>query len=216
MVYIPPSESEICFYQAQGNIICGDFNARTGAQPEGTRSQGDSFITQQVPVNHLHLPAGNNLDTDQQEREGAITALQRLQSVHRRRSDKGRLFGKVHLWFNSTVDYMITDMDPLSFSASQSSPKPFYQTTPESPSSSNRTTSHTQNLTSCPTYRGHTDGPRQHRADQESSMIHSAASLSCYCSGRPSHPCLPPPAHLLILLISPSWCGYQAQTGLLH
>lgn len=57
------------------------------------RSQGDRFITQQAPTNHPLLPARNNWHCDQQEWEGAITALQKPQS------GKGGLFGRVHLLF---------------------------------------------------------------------------------------------------------------------
>ena len=68
-IYIPPSESpyypedifsclesEICYYQAQGNILlCGDFNARTG-----THSDVTSILYKETVLSHSKIPLVTN------------------------------------------------------------------------------------------------------------------------------------------------------------
>ena len=102
-------------------IICGDFNARTGAQPEVTSSQGDSLISQQAPTIHLHLPPRNNFDTVMNSNGRELLQLCRSLSLYmvnsRVRGDSLGRFTYCSTAGNSTVDYMITDMDPFSFTA---------------------------------------------------------------------------------------------------
>lgn len=76
-IYIPPAESpyhdeeylnnihtEISRFQAQGNVLlCGDFNARTGSEPDYIDPKGNQYIFGQSSLGLTrNLPARNNLD----------------------------------------------------------------------------------------------------------------------------------------------------------
>ncbi len=76
-IYIPPAESpyhdkeylnnihtEISRFQAQGNVMqCGDFNARTGSEPDNMDPKGIEHVFGQNPLSLTkNLPPRNNLD----------------------------------------------------------------------------------------------------------------------------------------------------------
>ncbi|KAI4889447.1 hypothetical protein NFI96_002246 [Prochilodus magdalenae] len=133
-VYIPPSESpyydedifpslhhQISSFQAQGSVlICGDLNARTGSLPDFTSEQGNRYIFKhQYLRNITHLPRYNS---DPQVNRNGKDLLQLCQSLGlyivngRLRGDSLGRFTFCSALGNSTVDYMITDLDPFSLS----------------------------------------------------------------------------------------------------
>ena len=135
MQYIPPSESpyfsedtfstletEISHFQAQGNVlICGDTNARTGTLEELIDPQGDKYITNGNMSHAFTLPHRNN--SDQVINRSGRDLVQLCQSLSlyfvngRVRGDSlGRPTYSSPLG-HSTVDYMITDLDPSSLSS---------------------------------------------------------------------------------------------------
>ena len=75
--YIPPAESEyyeedylnnlysdISYFQAQGKVLlCGDFNARTGVEPDFIDPQGSAHVFGQSPL-HLSPTTTTRSDLD--------------------------------------------------------------------------------------------------------------------------------------------------------
>jgi hypothetical protein len=134
-IYIPPSESpyyseeifptleeETCHFQAQGNVlICGDTNARTGTLPDLTSTRGDSFITGHTVSNCLNLPHRNNSDSTVNKNGRDLLQLCRSLGLYfvngRLRGDSLGRFTYCSPLGHSTVDYMITDIDPFSLSS---------------------------------------------------------------------------------------------------
>ncbi len=133
-IYIPPSESpyysedtlstleeETSHFQAQGNVlICGDLNARTGLQPDFTDTQGSKYINNKLTVinntfSHIHR---NNHDHTVNKNGKDLLQLCRSLGLYiingRLRGDTLGRFTMCSPLGNSTVDYMITDIDPSS------------------------------------------------------------------------------------------------------
>ncbi len=133
-IYIPPSESpyysedmfstleeETNHFQAQGNVlICGDLYARTGLQPDFTDTQGSKYINNKLTVinntfSHIHR---NNHDHTVNKNGKDLLQLCRSLGLYiingRLRGDTLGRFTFCTPLGNSTVDYMITDIDPSS------------------------------------------------------------------------------------------------------
>ncbi len=114
-------EEETSHFQAQGNVlICGDLNARTGLQPDFTDAQGSKYINNKLTIinktfSHIHR---NNHDHIVNKNGKVLLQLCRSLGLN---IINGRLRGDTLGRFtfgsplgNSTVDYMITDIDPSS------------------------------------------------------------------------------------------------------
>ncbi len=98
-IYIPPAESpyhdeeylnnihtEISRFQAQGNVLlCGDFNARTGSEPDNIDPKGNEHAFGQNPLSLTKNCA----------------ALPSLGPVHTQWQDQRGLFREVHVLFRS-------------------------------------------------------------------------------------------------------------------
>ncbi len=133
-IYIPPSESpyysedifstleeETSHFQAQGNVlICGDLSARTGLQADFTDTQGSKYINNKLTVinntfSHIHR---NNHDHTVNKNGKDLLQLCRSLGLYiingRLRGDTLGSFTFCSPLGNSTVDYMITDIDPSS------------------------------------------------------------------------------------------------------
>ncbi len=139
-IYIPPSESpyssedtfltletEISYFQAQGNVlICGDTNARTGTLTDLTDPQVAKYITNGNISNTFTLPHRN--DSDQVINKSRRELVQLCQSLSlyfvngRVRGDSLGRFTYCSPLGHSTVDYMITDLEPSSLSSSTVKP----------------------------------------------------------------------------------------------
>ncbi len=134
-IYIPPSESpyssedtfltletEISYFQAQGNVlICGDTNARTGTLTDLTDPQVDKYIKNGNISNTFTLPHRNNSDQVINKSRRELVQLCQSLSLYFangrvRRGSLGR-FTYCSPLGRSTVDYMITDLDPFSLSS---------------------------------------------------------------------------------------------------
>ncbi|KAL6455216.1 hypothetical protein MHYP_G00363500 [Metynnis hypsauchen] len=134
-IYIPPSESphydedifpslhhQISSFQAQGSVlICGDLNAHTGSLPDFNTEQGNNYIFgHQHPGNISDLPRFNS---DPQVNRNGKDLLQLCQSLGLYiisgglRGDSLGRFTFCSPLGNSTVDYMVTDLEPFSLSA---------------------------------------------------------------------------------------------------
>jgi len=118
----PHLHTQICRFQAQGKVlICGDLNARTGTHPDSYSESGNKHIFgQNFPRNTTNLPRHNS---DPQINKYGRDLLQLCQSLGlyivngRFRGDSlGRPTFCSSLG-TSTVDYMITDLDPLFLSS---------------------------------------------------------------------------------------------------
>ncbi len=135
-IYIPPAESpyhdeeylnnihtEISRFQAQGNVLlCGDFNARTGSEPDNIDPKGNEYIFgQNSPSLTRKLPPRNNLDRTINKNGRELVQLCRASGLYtlngRIRGDSLGRFTCCSGLGASVVDYTITDMDPSSFSA---------------------------------------------------------------------------------------------------
>jgi len=133
-IYILPSESpyysedmfstleeETSHFQAQGNVlICGDLNARTGLQPDFTDTQGSKYINNKLTVinttfSHIHR---NNHDHRVNKNGKYLIQLCRSLGLYiingRLRGDTLGRFTFCSPLGDSTVDCMITDIDPSS------------------------------------------------------------------------------------------------------
>ena len=138
--YIHPSESpyfkeesfsmledEISQYQAHGKVvICGDLNARTATAPDYINNQGDKHITD-INIAMPTYPPRQNYDqiTNQNGRQ----LLQLCRSLGLAITN-GRLWGDSYGRYthcshlgSSTVDYMLTDIDPVHLKAFTVSPQ---------------------------------------------------------------------------------------------
>ena len=134
MIYIPPAESphfkdqtfaalegEINHFQTQGNILLvGDMNARIAEELDTTKTKGDKYISNKTNT-CLSLPPRNNYDKMTNKHGKGLLQLCRALSLYivngRIRGDSfGRYIYSSSLG-SSTVDYAITDLDPLSFRA---------------------------------------------------------------------------------------------------
>ena len=134
-LYIPPSESpyynedifeslhsQINHFQAQGSVlICGDLNARTGSLPDYTTENGNNHIFgQSFPQNIVNFPRNN---TDDQVNKNGKLLMELCRSLGlylvngRVRGDSLGRYTYSSFHGCSTVDYMITDLDPFSFRA---------------------------------------------------------------------------------------------------
>ena len=134
--YIPPAESEyyeevyfnnlysdISYFQAQGKVLlCGDFNARTGVEPDFIDPQGSAHVFGQ---SSLHLSptttTRKNLDCVVNNSGSEVARLCRALGLYilngRIPGDSLGRFTFSSALGNSVVDYAITDMDPFYFSA---------------------------------------------------------------------------------------------------
>ena len=138
--YIPPSESpyynensfsiledEISFYQTQGNmLICGDLNARTGTEPDLINAQGDKHTPGQINIPSPLQRNRNNFEKTINRNGHQLLQLCRTLGLY---IAKGRLQGDSYGLYtqssplgNSTVDYINTDLEPLSVRAFTVSP----------------------------------------------------------------------------------------------
>ncbi len=133
-IYIPPSESpyyskdmfstleeETNHFQAQGNVlICGDLNARTGLQPDFTDTQGNKYINNKLTVINNTFSHIHRYNHDHTVNKNGKDLLQLCRSLGlyiingRLRGDTLGRFTFCSPLGNSTVDYMITDIDPSS------------------------------------------------------------------------------------------------------
>jgi len=135
-IYIPPADSpyheeeylnnihtEISHFQAQGNVLlCGDFNARTGSEPDDIDPKGDEYVFGQDPPSITgKLPPRNNLDQTVNKTGRELVQLCRDSGLYilngRIRGDSLGRFTCCSGLGASVVDYAITDMDPSSFNA---------------------------------------------------------------------------------------------------
>ncbi len=135
-IYIPPAESpyhdeeylnnihtEISHFQAQGNVLlCGDFNARNGSEPDNIDPKGNGHVFGQNPLSVTkNLPPRNNLDQTVNKTGRELVQLCRASGLYilngRIRGDSLGRFTCCSVLEASVVDYTITDMDPSSFSA---------------------------------------------------------------------------------------------------
>ncbi len=133
-IYIPPSESpyysedtlstleeETSHFQAQGNVlICGDLNARTGLQPDFTDTQGIKYINNKLTVinnTFSHIHRNNHDHTVNKNGKDLLQLCRSLGLYIINGSLRGDTLGRFTFCSplgNSTVDYMITDIDPSS------------------------------------------------------------------------------------------------------
>ena len=134
-IYIPPSESpyfsedtfhiletEISHFQAQGNVlICGDTDACTGTLTDLTDPQGDKYFTNGNIFNTFTLPHRNNSDQVINKSGKELVQLCRSLGLYfvngRVRGDSLGRFTYCSPLGHSTVDYMITDLEPSSLSS---------------------------------------------------------------------------------------------------
>ncbi|XDV34453.1 hypothetical protein PO909_004611 [Leuciscus waleckii] len=135
-IYIPPAEShyhdeeylnnihrEISHFQAQGNVLlCGNFNARTGSEPNDIDPKGSEYVFGQNPPSLTRkLPPRNNLDQTVNKNSRELVQLCRASGLYilncRIRGDSFGRFTCCSGLGASVVDYAITDMDQSSFSA---------------------------------------------------------------------------------------------------
>lgn len=134
-LYIPPSESpyynenifetlhsQINHFQALGSVlVCGDFNARTGSLHDYTTDNGNNYIFgQSFQQNSVHL-SRNNFDTQVNKNGKLLIELCRSLGIYiingRMRGDSLGRYTYTSFHGCSTVDYMITDLDPFSLKA---------------------------------------------------------------------------------------------------
>ena len=111
-------ETDTCHFQAQGNVlICGDLNARTGLHPDILNSQGDHFIAQNTPFNTI-FSHRKNFDSSTNRNGKDLLQLCRSLGLYiangRLRGDPLGKFTFCSPHGNSTVDYMVTDIDTFS------------------------------------------------------------------------------------------------------
>ncbi len=101
-------------------LICGDLNARTGLQPDFTDTQGSKYINNKLTVinntfSHIHR---NNHDHTVNKNGKDLLQLCRSLGLYiingRLRGDTLGRFTFCSPLGNSTVDYMITDINPSS------------------------------------------------------------------------------------------------------
>ncbi len=114
--------SEINHFQAQRSVlICGDLNARTGSLPEYTTDNGNNYIFgQSFSKNIVNFPINNTDDQVNINREAWLISVEASVCTSSIAGWKGILmvdksYSSCHDC--STVDYMITDLDPFSFRA---------------------------------------------------------------------------------------------------
>lgn len=139
-IYLPPAESpyyseetfsilqdEISHFQTKGNVLmCGDLNARTGNEPDFVNTQGDKYITNtshSLPSYQLR----NNYDKLTNKSGKSLLELCRSLGLYivngRIRGDSFGCYTFNSFLGNSTVDYFITDIDPVHLRAFTVSPQ---------------------------------------------------------------------------------------------
>ena len=135
-LYIPPSESpyyneeifenlhsQINDFQAQGKVlICGDLNARTGSLPDFTSDDGNNHILgSSFPQDLMNLHFRNTSDKIINKNGKSLIELCKNLGLYmlngRVRGDSFGRYTYSSSLGSSTVDYMITDLDPFTFRA---------------------------------------------------------------------------------------------------
>ena len=115
--------TEICHFQAQGNVLlCGDFNARTGTEPDCIDPQGNDHVFGNTPLYLTPTTTKrNNPDSTINKNGRELVHLCRALGLYilngRIRGDSLGRFTYCSALGTSVVDYAVTDMDPSSFSA---------------------------------------------------------------------------------------------------
>lgn len=135
-MYIPPADSpyytedtfmsletETSHFQAQGNVLlCGDLNSRTGTEDDSISADGNSYICRFLnKTNHSAYPHRRNCDPVVNRHGKELLQICRSLGLYVANGRiRGDTFGK-HTFCsplgNSTVDYVITDIDPMSIRA---------------------------------------------------------------------------------------------------
>lgn len=134
--YAPPSDSsyyddqffdnlqtEIITFQAQGKVLlCGDFNARTGSEPDYTDAGGNHHIfghpsLYSSPIINNRNSPDQILNKNGKELVHLCRALGLYMLNGRIRGDSLGQFTYCSALGTSVVDYAITDIDPSSISA---------------------------------------------------------------------------------------------------
>lgn len=134
--YAPPHDSPYCdeeffnrlhteinSFQAQGNILlCGDFNARTGTEPDCIDPAGNSHIFNNlsaplIPITMTRNNPDKTINKNGKELVHLCRALGLYMLNGRIRGDSLGRFTYCSALGTSVVDYAITDMDPSSISA---------------------------------------------------------------------------------------------------
>ncbi|XDV25394.1 hypothetical protein PO909_029316, partial [Leuciscus waleckii] len=120
-------QDEICNFQIKGNVLmCGDLNARTGMEPDFVNTQGDKYITNTShPLPSYHIR--NNYDKFTNKSGKSLLELCRSLGYRplytRIRGDSFGCYTFNSFLGNSTVDYFITDIDPVHLRAFTVSPQ---------------------------------------------------------------------------------------------
>lgn len=138
--YIPPIESpyfkedmfstledEINHFQARGHIVvCGDFNARTGQEPDTLSTQGDKHLPGGSNISSPICPPRNNHDHTTNKHGPQLLQLCRSLGLYivngRVRGDSYGRYTYSSSLGSSTVDYFITDLSLESIRAFTVSP----------------------------------------------------------------------------------------------
>ncbi len=103
-------------------LLCGDFNTRTGSEPDNIDPKGNEHVFGQNPPSLTkNLPPRNNLDQTVNKTGRELVQLCRASGLYilngRIRGDSLGRFTCCSGLGASVVDYTITDMDPSSYSA---------------------------------------------------------------------------------------------------
>ncbi|XP_051235072.1 uncharacterized protein LOC127351510 [Dicentrarchus labrax] len=139
-IYIPPSESpyynpdiysileeEINHYKTMGNVLlCGDLNARTGERADTMNTQGDKHLPGSTCFPLPECPTRKSFDKLTNTSGMQLLQLCRTLGLYivngRLREDSLGRYTYSSALGSSTVDYFITDLDPMSLRALKVNP----------------------------------------------------------------------------------------------